>query len=808
MSSSTALDGLKKHFGFSSFRDGQREAVEGVLAKRDVFVLLPTGAGKSLTYQLPALLLPGVAFVISPLIALMNDQIQALRKKGVDARPLNSTMPAKERDQLMKDLDAMAKQKGGQTGTHTEGEGGAPADKKKEEEARRRARSLKFVYTTPEQVASASLQAVLRSLQSAGCLSLFAVDEAHCISEWGHDFRSAYRKLGLLRKLFPSVPLIAATATATAEVQQDILSSLGMRAETLRVARSFNRPNLKYAVRAKRDILCVYDQMAVEMRQFGRGACGVVYCFKKDTCEGVASALSERGVRAASYHAGLKDKVRGERQRQWMAGEISVLVATIAFGLGVDKKNVRFVFHYNLPKTVEGYYQESGRAGRDGEASLCVLYYEPRDAETMAFVADKQVNDLRARLHAGDDSVTEDRVQRAARSAENSKRLLEKVVEYCSSSRSCRRGFLLHFFGEMQKSSSPSGGAFVCPDGKRPCELAKGGKEKCCDVCAGDDLEILPQSEERGGRAAFLPASRSQFLPPASSSSSASGVPLMVGAFGSAGAGFAAAAKKDRDRFGDPEDTGVVCVDTSSSEEDEEEGYADKFRRGATDKRGGVKESVKRRREKEEEGEDRRGPKVKLSAAFKKMSASDRLAELERMEAEAEAAEARKKNQGFGGGRGMTVFRPVGGSGGGQVSSRTGGGYSSFVSASTLPRPDTPAANARPVTREKVQEGGRMSRRPVPAPPLPSGFVSASSLMAPQGQAQVSWRGAGDTQRKEKGEVREKAQKEKGGGGALQDLKAVKKTEGRSKRKEKQKDQGGAGGKQTTLTSFLVKKTY
>ena len=314
---------LKQYFGFTSFRPLQEQIIRDALAGRDVFALLPTGGGKSLCFQLPAMAREGLTLVVSPLIALMKDQVDALQAAGVPATFLNSSL-------------ASGESRGRLRGLHTG--------------------QYRLLYAAPERL---MLSGFLEDLQRWN-VNLLAVDEAHCISEWGHDFRPEYRQLAQLRAHLPSVPVMALTATATERVRQDIVTLLNLRSPACYVA-SFNRPNLTYRVFAKSK---PYDQVLDFLLRRPRES-GIVYCQARKTTESVAERLTADGVKARPYHAGLTPEERSRNQELFLRDEVRVICATIAFGMGINKPNVRFVLHYDLPKNIEGYYQETGRAGRD-----------------------------------------------------------------------------------------------------------------------------------------------------------------------------------------------------------------------------------------------------------------------------------------------------------------------------------------------------------------------------------------------------------------------------------------------------------
>jgi ATP-dependent DNA helicase RecQ len=375
---------LKQHFGFTSFRPLQEEIIRDSLAGRDVFALLPTGGGKSLCFQLPALARDGLTVVVSPLIALMKDQVDALQAGGVPATFLNSSLAA--------------------------------------DESRKRLRGLhngeyRLLYAAPERL---MLSGFLEDLQRWN-VRLIAVDEAHCISEWGHDFRPEYRQLADLRKLFPNVPFMALTATATGRVREDIVTHLKLREPKIYVA-SFNRPNLTYRVIPKNK---PYDQLLAFLRARPKDS-GIVYCQSRKSAERVAANLTEDGVKARPYHAGLTPKERTEHQELFLRDDVRVICATIAFGMGINKPNVRFVVHYDLPKNIEGYYQETGRAGRDGLPSECVLLFSAGDVVKQTQFIDEKP------------SVQEQQIARAQ---------LQQMVHYAECA-GCRRKELLAYFGE------------------------------------------------------------------------------------------------------------------------------------------------------------------------------------------------------------------------------------------------------------------------------------------------------------------------------------------------------------------------
>ncbi|MDO8689757.1 MAG: ATP-dependent DNA helicase RecQ, partial [Dehalococcoidia bacterium] len=339
---------LKSVFGYDSFRPLQREIVESILDRKDVFVLMPTGGGKSLCYQLPALLTDGLTVVVSPLIALMKDQVDSLQALGVAATYINSSLDSSE--------------VGRRQGSVARGD-------------------VKLLYVAPERLMVPGFLHLLASLPAP----FFAIDEAHCISEWGHDFRPEYRQLKRLRDLFPQSRLGAFTATATLRVQADIKTQLRLEQSDC-FQGSYNRANLFYEVRLKQS---PYAQLVQYLRE-RRKASGIIYCQARAQTESLAGRLRIDGFKAAPYHAGLENEERRTNQEAFIKDDIDIIVATIAFGMGIDKPDVRFVIHYDMPKSLEGYYQESGRAGRDGEPSDCILFYGYGDmVKLQRFIDDK-----------------------------------------------------------------------------------------------------------------------------------------------------------------------------------------------------------------------------------------------------------------------------------------------------------------------------------------------------------------------------------------------------------------------------------
>ena len=381
-----ALETLKKVFGYESFRSPQDKIIEAVLAERDCFVLMPTGAGKSLCFQIPALIRPGVAIVVSPLISLMKDQVDALKQNGVEAACYNSSLTAIEAKSVLTALE---------TG------------------------KLDLLYVAPERLMMTEFQERLSRIP----IALFAIDEAHCVSQWGHDFRPEYVQLGRLRPKFPKVPFIALTATADNQTRGDVLLRLQLKDPEIFVS-GFDRPNIRYVVVEKSKP----QSQVVEYIRGRTGESGIVYCLSRKRVDEVSEHLRKQGIPAASYHAGYETAERSRVQNAFQKDEIQVVVATVAFGMGIDKPNVRFVVHYDLPKNMEGYYQETGRAGRDGLPSEALLLFSAGD-----------ILSTRRLISMG-----ENEEQKAIELKK-----LNSMVEYAES-QICRRRMILSYFGEYR----------------------------------------------------------------------------------------------------------------------------------------------------------------------------------------------------------------------------------------------------------------------------------------------------------------------------------------------------------------------
>ena len=406
---------LKEVFGYDQFRGNQERIIQNILTGHNTFVIMPTGAGKSLCYQLPAITQAGVSIVISPLIALMKNQVDQMNAVGIDARFLNSTLSKSESTRVKRETLSG---------------------------------KVKLLYVAPESLTKEENIEFLREAQ----ISFVAIDEAHCISEWGHDFRPEYRRIKAIVAELGNIPLIALTATATPKVQIDIQKNLNMEDATIYKS-SFNRTNLYYEVRPKKEA----KKQLIKYIKEHKGKSGIIYCLSRKKVEEIADFLKVNDINAAPYHAGMDSAQRMANQDAFLSEDVDVIVATIAFGMGIDKPDVRFVIHYDAPKSIEGYYQETGRAGRDGLEGKCLMFYSYNDI-------------IKLEKFNKDKSVTE---------RENAKFLLEEMAAYAESS-VCRRVQLLHYFGEEYEHDTCD----MCDNCVHPKEQFDGTKhlQKMVDV--------------------------------------------------------------------------------------------------------------------------------------------------------------------------------------------------------------------------------------------------------------------------------------------------------------------------------------
>ncbi|MDJ0575679.1 MAG: DNA helicase RecQ [Xenococcaceae cyanobacterium MO_234.B1] len=385
----TSLEAALKHFfGYDRFRAGQKQIIQDAIADRDLLIIMPTGGGKSLCFQLPALLKSGLTIVVSPLIALMQDQVDALQDNGIGATFLNSTLTSEQERSRQQEI--------------LEGK-------------------IKLLYIAPERLLNSKFSGFLAEIFHSVGISAIAIDEAHCVSEWGHDFRPEYRQLKQLRRQYPQIPILALTATATKRVQQDIIQQLELRQPNIHLA-SFNRPNIYYEVKTKEKNS--YYQLLKEVRQ--QSGSGIVYCLSRRRVDEIAFKLNNDGIDAVPYHAGMSDRDRTENQTRFLRDDVRIIVATIAFGMGINKPDVRFVFHYDIPRSLESFYQESGRAGRDGEIAKSILFFSSGDIKKIDYLIEQKPDPDEQRI---------------------AHQQLNQVIDYAEGA-DCRRTIILRYFGE------------------------------------------------------------------------------------------------------------------------------------------------------------------------------------------------------------------------------------------------------------------------------------------------------------------------------------------------------------------------
>ncbi len=437
---------LKQYFGYDSFRPMQAQIIQSILDKKDVVVLMPTGGGKSICFQIPALILPGLCVVISPLISLMKDQVDSLNANGIAAAFLNSSLDFQTQDAIIRKCSN---------------------------------NEIKILYISPERVAK-DIDYLLKRLP----ISLFAVDEAHCVSSWGHDFRPEYTKLGNLKTNFPNIPVCALTATANSQTRTDIIKQLHLVKPELFVA-SFDRPNLSITVKLEVKPKQRTDEI-ISFVKTRHQEMGIVYCLSRNGCDNLAQAMQSSGIKAASYHAGLSADERHKVQENFIQDKTQVVCATIAFGMGIDKSNVRYVIHFNVPKSIEGYYQEIGRAGRDGLASDTLMYFSYADLKMLRSFA----------TEGNQSQLNLEKLKQVQRFAETS---------------SCRRRMLLAYFGETREFGC--GNCDVCSP-VAAIEITKlfqadsiiSGKSKTAGNYSSEIFEDLRKLRRKIADAAKLPA--------------------------------------------------------------------------------------------------------------------------------------------------------------------------------------------------------------------------------------------------------------------------------------------------------------
>ncbi|HWQ68144.1 MAG TPA: DNA helicase RecQ [Methanospirillum sp.] len=402
MSVSSPVTVLRRWFGYPSFRPQQEEIINEVIAGRDVLAVIATGGGKSICYQIPALVRGNLCVVVSPLIALMKDQVDGLHELGIPAAFLNSTQDSRQKQEIEREI---------------------------------RAGNMKMLYVSPERLVQPSFLQFLNEVRPG----LFAIDEAHCISQWGHEFRPEYRRLSLLKESFPGVPIIALTATATPSVRSDIIAELDLKTPTVFIG-SFNRENITYLIEDKDHP----DQQVITFLKRHKGGSGIIYCFSKKQVEELTGMLRRNGISASAYHADIPPAERNAVQDRFLRDETRVIVATVAFGMGINKPDVRFVVHYDLPRNLEHYYQETGRAGRDGDPAECLLLYSRGDYRKISYLIDQMADGIEKQVAI---------------------RKLHDMIGFCET-RACRRAVILTYFGEGYHEPN-CGGCDNCASGRR-----------------------------------------------------------------------------------------------------------------------------------------------------------------------------------------------------------------------------------------------------------------------------------------------------------------------------------------------------